>query len=117
MLDRTERQLEGVQKWINNKLKGTFVYCTGFGKTYTAILCIKRFLAKNPGRSILIVVPTDALKVQWLEQLASHHLLKECDVQIINTVVKHERNVDFLIIDKILSSLNRVNCWKPFRAK
>lgn len=29
-IDRTERQAIGVQKWINNKLCGSFVYCTGF---------------------------------------------------------------------------------------
>lgn len=30
-ISRTERQLEGVQKWVDNKLCGTLVYSTGVG--------------------------------------------------------------------------------------
>lgn len=47
---------------MDNKCRGTFNYATGTGKTYTTILCLKRFLSVNPGRSILVVVPTDYLK-------------------------------------------------------
>ena len=48
MLDRTERQKEAIQKWINNKCRGTFSFCTGFGKSYTTIMAIQRFFDKNP---------------------------------------------------------------------
>lgn len=99
-VDRTERQKLGVQKWVDNKLKGSFVYCTGFGKTRTAMMCIKRFLAKNPGRRILIVVPSDNLKTQWISQLAEQGIFANCEVQIINTVVRHEWECDFLILDE-----------------
>lgn len=99
-VDRTERQQLGVQKWVNNRLKGSFVYCTGFGKTRTAIMCIKRFLAKNPGRRILIVVPSDNLKSQWISQLAEHGIFANCEVQIINTVVRHEWVCDVLVLDE-----------------
>lgn len=99
-IDRTERQAIGVQKWINNKLCGSFVYCTGFGKTRAAIMGIKRFLKKNPGRRILIVVPTDVLQRQWVQTLTENGLFLECEVKIINTVVLHDWTCDMLVLDE-----------------
>ena len=99
-IDRTERQAIGVQKWVDNKLRGSFVYCTGFGKTRTAIMCIKRFLKKNPGRRILIVVPTETLQQQWIQTLAENGLFLECEVKIINSVVQHEWVCDMLVLDE-----------------
>lgn len=32
-LSRTERQEQGVQKWVDNKLCGTLNWATGVGKT------------------------------------------------------------------------------------
>ena len=48
---------------------------------------------------------------------AKFDTLFNADVQIINTVIKHNWECDFLILDKFLSSLNRVNCWKLLRAE
>ena len=100
-MGRSERQELGVQKWIDSRLRGSFVYCTGFGKTRTALMCITRFLAKNPDKKVLIVVPTDPLKRQWMTQLAERDLLDNCQVQIINTVVTREWSVDFLVLDEV----------------
>lgn len=99
-IDRTERQKIGVQRWVDNKLCGSLVYCTGFGKTRTAIMCIKRFLAKNPGRRIIIVVPTDALQRQWLSDLADQQVPNTYQVLIINSVVKREWECDLLVLDR-----------------
>lgn len=99
-ISRTERQEIGVQKWVDNKLRGSFVYCTGFGKTRTAIMCIKRFLKRNPGRRILVVVPTEPLQEQWIKILADYGLFLECEVKIINTVVAHEWECDLLVLDE-----------------
>lgn len=99
-IDRTERQKIGVQRWVDSKLRGSLVYCTGFGKTRTAIMCMKRFLAKNPNRKIIIVVPTDALQRQWLADLAEQQVPKVYEVLIINTVVKHEWDCDLLVLDE-----------------
>lgn len=99
-ITRSERQALGVQRWVNNRLCGSLVYCTGFGKTRTAIMCMKRFLAKNPGKSVIIVVPTDALQRQWLADLAEQKVPKVYQVLIINTVVRKEWNCDLLILDE-----------------
>lgn len=99
-VSRDERQAIGVQRWVDNKLRGSLVYCTGFGKTRTAIMCMKRFLAKNPGRRIIIVVPTDALQRQWLSDLTGQQVPMVYEVLIINSVVKHEWTCDLLVLDE-----------------
>lgn len=99
-VSRTKRQKEGIQKWVNNALKGTLVYPTGAGKTYTAIMAIERLLTKNPEATVLIVVPTDTLKVQWMEYLVKHNLLANCEIVIINSAIKRTYNVSLLIIDE-----------------
>lgn len=98
---RTIRQKEAIEKWINSKCRGTGIYPTGFGKTTTAIGCIKRFLNKNPTKKILVVVPTDVLKIQWIKILDYNGLSINTDVKIINTVIKNEQYYDLLILDEI----------------
>jgi superfamily II DNA or RNA helicase len=66
---RDERQAESVAKWLKNKGRGTLECCTGYGKTRCAFLIIDKLLSKYPTMRILIVVPTELLKVQWAEQI------------------------------------------------
>ena len=106
-MTRDERQRAALKKWASNKCKGTFEFCTGFGKTTTAIKGIKAFLAKNPGTKVLVVVPTDYLKEQWLENLLEEGLFMCVEVIIINSLVKKTNlvNVAMLVIDKIVLSI------------
>lgn len=100
-MTRDERQTLGVQKWVDNRCKGTLEYATGVGKTRTAIKAINRFLNKNPGKRVMIVVPTEPLQKQWVMVLAEFGVFTNSTVEIINTVVKHEWECDLLIIDEI----------------
>lgn len=100
-LTRDERQKEGVIKWLQNNGKGTFEYPTGVGKTYTAIKCIKAVLKKYKDFRILVVVPTEGLQEQWKKALSKNDILFNVEVQIINTVIKHDWNCDILVIDEI----------------
>lgn len=100
-LTRDERQKQGVISWLQCKGKGTLEYPTGVGKTYTAIKCAKAVLKKYPHFRILVVVPTEGLQEQWKQNLTKHDLVFNSDVQIINTVVKHDWKCDILIIDEI----------------
>ena len=104
MLDRTERQKEAIQKWINNKCRGTFSFCTGFGKSYTTIMAIQRFFDKNPTKRVLIIVPTEVLQRQWITNLAKEGLIFNIDVLIINTAVKQKRIYDLMVVDEIHKS-------------
>lgn len=101
-MTRSERQEECVQKWVNAKCRGSLELATGFGKTKTALDAISKFLAKNPGRCILVSVPTDEIKRQWLKGLADRGLFMNVQVEIINSIIKHDWIVDMLVIDKML---------------
>ena len=62
--------------------------------------CIKVILSKYPTIKILVVVPTDTLRKQWMEQLDIWGFGLNTDVQIINTASKKQQTCDFLIIDE-----------------
>lgn len=100
-LTRDERQEMGRIRWIDNKCKGTLEYATGVGKTTTAIKCVQSVLKKYTGFRVLVVVPTETLKDQWVKALAKAGLFMNAEVAIINTVVKHKWNCDILVLDEI----------------
>ena len=91
MSDRDIRQHQCIEKWVHNKCKGCIEGCTGFGKTRVALNAI----------SILVVVPTDLLQRQWRAQLEERMLSEVTDVEVINTVIKHEWNCSILVLDEI----------------
>lgn len=101
MITRTQRQKTCVKNWINTKGRATVVAATGFGKTRVAIITIKHLLKVNPDAQILISVPTDVLKKQWVKELVEFNLLSNCCVEIINTIVKNDHTVDLLICDEV----------------
>ena len=98
---RTERQLEIVQKFADNKGRGTLLAATGFGKTFTAIMVIIRLLKSRPEGKVVIVVPTINLKNQWKKELKKSKVHKNCDVIVINTAYKTKQSCDLLICDEI----------------
>lgn len=98
-MDRTQRQIQAVDKWVANKCKGVWVFATGFGKTYTSMMAIKRFYNKNPSGSVTVIVPTEVLKEQWEVGLANQDL--HANVMIINSAIKKQFSTNLLIIDEI----------------
>lgn len=73
------------------------------GKTRTGINAIKLLLKKKPDAEILVSVPTEVLKEQWMEELIKNGIFQNCKVVVINSIVKKEWEVDFLLIDECLS--------------
>lgn len=100
-MDRTERQKLGLQKWINVGCRGTLAWSTGVGKTFAAIMAIKGYLTKNINTKILVVVPTEHLKIQWLQALTKDGLYFDVKVEIINSAVKNNEKIDFIILDEV----------------
>lgn len=100
-MDRNERQKLGIRKWVESGCKGTLSYCTGFGKTLTAIKGIKLFLSKNQNKKIIVVVPTEPLKNQWISLLVKEKLFYDVSVQIINTAIKIKEKVSLLVLDEV----------------
>lgn len=100
-MNRTERQKLGIKRWIEAGGHGILAYGTGVGKTYTSIMLIQSMYKRNPNLSVLVIVPTDVLKEQWQRELAKHQVFSICKVEIINTAIKHEYQVDLLILDEV----------------
>ena len=100
-VSRDERQEQCRVTWIKNKCKGVLVCPTGFGKTFTALKCIKTVITKRPGSRVLIIVPTDVLQRQWEQELVKWDLIFNCEVSIINTTIKHNWTCDMLVLDEI----------------
>lgn len=99
-MTRDERQEIARVKWIKSRCKGTLVQPTGCGKTTSALKCLKSVINKYPSMRILVVVPTDNLKNQWRQQLDNWGMEFNADVQVINTVVKHNWTIDILVLDE-----------------
>lgn len=99
-MTRDERQTLAIRKWIKSGCRGTLQWCTGSGKTRAAIIGIKAFLTKNKNKSIVVIVPTEYLKVQWMKELHKFKILEEVKVEIINSAIKINTQIDLLIIDE-----------------
>lgn len=118
MTSRDEKQRDAVRAWQKNNGRGILALPTGFGKTRTAMIAIKSFLSKNKNKNILIIVPTDILKMQWALELEKFDLLSYVRIEIINSAVKSPENVDLLILDEIhlylgQNYINIFNIKKP----
>ena len=95
---RLARQKSILRDWSSAGCRGTLEACTGFGKTYTAILAIQALNAQQPGESTLVFVPTIHLKKQWEDQVSE---LSNVTVMVVNSAVKQTWNVNLLILDEI----------------
>lgn len=100
-MTRDERQTKGIQKWIAGGCRGTLKWCTGVGKTRAAIIGIKAFLTKNKGKKIVVIVPTEHLKIQWLIELNKFKLIYDVTVEIINSAIKISEKIDLIILDEV----------------
>lgn len=100
-MDRTERQKLCIKRWLEAGGSSSWLLPTGFGKTRTALTLSALLIKKNPSAKILIVVPTEIIKNQWIEGLIKHNIFSNCRVEIINTVIKKEWDCNLLILDEL----------------
>jgi superfamily II DNA or RNA helicase len=100
-LTRDERQEENLRAWLKNKGRGCVEGCTGYGKTRIGLNAIETVRKRYPELSVIVVVPTDVLRNQWLEQLDERGLGWNCKVEIINTASKTIDQCDLLILDEV----------------
>ena len=64
-------QIDAYNAWIGNGKKGMFAMATGSGKTVTALNCIRKQYKENRYYKAIIVVPTQALAMQWEHETKS----------------------------------------------
>lgn len=100
---RTQRQWLVIKRWANALFHGTFVACTGFGKTRVGLYAIKLLRRSNPERKVIVVVPGIPLQEQWQKLLKKWKLEENTEVWVINSLsaekVKH--NCSLLVCDEI----------------
>lgn len=99
-MDRTERQKLCIKRWLAAGGSATVVASTGFGKTRVGLLAAELLIRKKSDAQILISVPTEILKEQWMEELIKRNMFSNCRVVVINTIIKGEWEVDLLIVDE-----------------
>ncbi len=58
-------QIDAYNAWISNDKNGVFAMATGSGKTVTALNCLRKQYKENGYYKAIIVVPTQALAIQW----------------------------------------------------
>ena len=100
-MDRTERQKICLKRWLASGGHGSLECCTGFGKTRTALNLIDAFTSKNPEAQTLVVVPTQILKDQWIQQIDERGLGLNARVEVINSVIKLDWICDLLVVDEV----------------
>ena len=57
--------------WIENNKQGVFAMATGSGKTVTALNCVLKHFKEYGFYKAIIVVPTQALAVQWEQEVVA----------------------------------------------
>jgi superfamily II DNA or RNA helicase len=62
-------QKEAYKTWLDNDRKGIFAMATGSGKTITALNCVLKRYEKDGFYKAIIVVPTQALALQWEKEV------------------------------------------------
>ncbi len=101
ILSRDERQDLCITKWKEAGGRATVLAATGFGKTRIALKTIKRVLDKKKDYKVLIVVPSDYLRLQWIFELAEWGMTANTTVTIINTAIKTDQVYDLVICDEV----------------
>lgn len=112
--NKLKRQNIGLERWFNSgslglshkDKSGCLNYFTGVGKTFTAILIIKRYFKENLNANIFIIVPNAHLEKQWKLELQKHFYKKElkfikiytADYLITNDIIA---NINLLIVDEL----------------
>lgn len=64
-------QIDAYNAWVSNGRRGVFAMATGSGKTVTALNCLLKQYKENGFYKAIVVVPTQALAIQWQRETAS----------------------------------------------
>ena len=96
---RSKRQKECVDNWIKSKCVGSIVGATGFGKTRIGLQAVQRFQNKNANKKVIIVVPSDAIKIQWDKELQDNNIRAE--VHTMYDVSRNQYKCALLVIDEV----------------
>ena len=92
-------QLKALEAWRSNGRRGVVVMPTGAGKTFVALAAAAEALQQ--GESVLVLVPTRILKLQWEKRVREYLGDGAVQVEVYNTAVKHGMLADLVIVDEV----------------
>ena len=104
----TSWQEEAKSRWIKNGRKGIFKIFTGGGKTIIAMSCLESTLEAHTNLQTFIVVPTEALAVQWEQRLNTFTQLNKSDVSFLKTRTKKMTKVMIVILNTASKNFPKV---------
>ena len=89
--------------------RGIMKVVTGGGKTVFAIHCLKKYLEKEPDKTILIVVPSIALLDQWYEGISLNFDSKDIALNGGGEQIEHISKVCITTIDSLKNIINKID--------
>ncbi|MEM0459616.1 MAG: DEAD/DEAH box helicase [Thermofilaceae archaeon] len=92
-------QLRALEAWRANGRRGVVVMPTGAGKTFVALAAAAEALQQ--GESVLVLVPTRILKLQWEKRVREYLGDGAVQVEVYNTAIKHRLLADLVIVDEV----------------
>ncbi|MEM4044135.1 MAG: DEAD/DEAH box helicase [Sulfolobales archaeon] len=92
-------QLRALEAWRANGRRGVVVMPTGAGKTFVALAAAAEALQR--GESVLVLVPTRILKLQWERRVREYLGDGAVHVEVYNTAIKHRLLADLVIVDEV----------------
>ena len=76
-----DHQVEVLREWRKTR-SGIVDHVTGGGKTITALACIREWYSSIQKASVLVIVPSDLLTIQWRSEILAE--LASLDVRILH---------------------------------
>jgi len=64
-----DHQMDAIERWIDNEMRGIFEMATGTGKTFTALGCVKEASKRHQRLVIVINCPYQHLIQQWKREI------------------------------------------------
>lgn len=96
MKTKTQKQDEVIDKWTTSGKRGIFQAVPRFGKTRVGVRIIKESLLADPTYNVVVLVPSDIIRQQWIEE------------------IKKEKNVNYLhkVVDNVITPKTLINKYK-----
>lgn len=84
-IEERKIQKDAYQAWLYNNQQGIFAMATGSGKTVTALNCLLKDYKNCKRYKAIIVVPTQALALQWEREVEHFNFLNCCNTVTCKT--------------------------------
>lgn len=122
-ITRLERQKESANKWRYARGIGTLALTPRFGKTYLAIeFIINPHLNNNVNNNVIIIVPSDIIFQQWVDNLKSYcENIERVELYTTNNIIVNDLhlNCSLIIVDELqkFTTPDRKECIDGTRVK